>query len=206
LLLAVVSTGAPASAVLRESGLTPQRVEEEIVRRVGLGGGAGLFADLDRDALSTIGIDLDAVRARIEASFGPDALVRAAHAVHGETSPSRLNPRRAVPPALVRRWRRVRRGVLAGPPHVARSPRATGRYQADVRQPGHLPFTPRTKKILELSLREALKFKENYVGVEHIALALVATNAGLVPPILAALDAPAPRLRAAILDRYRKAS
>lgn len=70
LLLAVASAGQPASAVLREQGITPEHVEEEIVRRVGLGGGAGLFSDLDRDALSAIGIDLDAVRARIEASFG----------------------------------------------------------------------------------------------------------------------------------------
>ena len=52
--------------------------EEEIVRRVGLGAGAGLFGGLDKDALATIGIDLDAVRARIEASFGPAALARAA--------------------------------------------------------------------------------------------------------------------------------
>ena len=57
-------------------------VEEEIVRRIGLGAGAGLFAGLDRDALATIGIDLDAVRARIEASFGPQALTSAAQAAH----------------------------------------------------------------------------------------------------------------------------
>jgi hypothetical protein len=58
ILLATVSAGAPASAVMRARGLTPELVEEEIVRRVGLGIGAGLFAGLDRDALATIGIDL----------------------------------------------------------------------------------------------------------------------------------------------------
>src|SRR4030088_1171641 len=57
LLLALIATGQPAAAVVRERGLTPERVEEEIVRRVGLGAGAALFADLDRDALASIGID-----------------------------------------------------------------------------------------------------------------------------------------------------
>ena len=54
---------------MRAHGVTPELVEEEIVRRVGLGAGAGLFGGLDRDALATIGIDLDAVRARIEMLF-----------------------------------------------------------------------------------------------------------------------------------------
>jgi ATP-dependent Clp protease ATP-binding subunit ClpA len=80
LLLALVATGQPASAVLGEYGLTPEHVEEEIVRRVGLG--TDLFGDLDRDALSAIGIDLDAVRARIEGSFGPEALTQACQAAH----------------------------------------------------------------------------------------------------------------------------
>ena len=71
LLLALVGADQPASAVLREQGLTPGRVEEEIVRRAGTGAGAGLFADLDRDALASIGIDLDAARARTDASIGP---------------------------------------------------------------------------------------------------------------------------------------
>lgn len=76
--VAAVTADQPASAVLCAHGVTPELVEEEIVRRVGLGAGAGLFGGLDKDALATIGIDLDAVRARIEASFGPQALARAA--------------------------------------------------------------------------------------------------------------------------------
>ena len=55
LLLALVSSGQPAGAVLREHGVTPQRVEEEIVRRAGHGAGAGLFGSLDRDALAAMG-------------------------------------------------------------------------------------------------------------------------------------------------------
>src|ERR1700749_1765347 len=82
ILLAAVTADQPASAVLCAHGVTPELVEEEIVRRVGLGAGAGLFGGLDKDALATIGIDLDAVRARIEASFGPQGLAPAARTAH----------------------------------------------------------------------------------------------------------------------------
>src|SRR6266513_1051876 len=66
LLLAAVSTGAPASAALRRHGITPAGVETEIVRLVGLGHAASLLSAADREALACIGIDLDVVRARIE--------------------------------------------------------------------------------------------------------------------------------------------
>ncbi len=208
LLLALVGNGQPAGAVLREHGVTPERVEEEIVRRIGLGSGAGLFADLDREALASIGIDLDAVRARIEASFGPEALIRASQAVHRRPRPSRLNPRRGVPPSLVRRWRRRRqrrraRTAVPAPP----APAATGLYQATGPRPaGHIPFTPGAKKTLQNTLRQAQAQNDTHIGVEHIALGLLATNRGLMAPILSALGASAPALRAAILDRYRQAS
>jgi hypothetical protein len=78
LLLALAAASQPAGAVLREHGVTPERVEAEIVR---LSGG-GLFGDLDRDALATVGVDIDAVRATTEASFGREALTRAARAAH----------------------------------------------------------------------------------------------------------------------------
>ncbi len=209
-LLALVSTGQPASAVLREYGMTPERVEEEIVRLVGLGAAAGLFGDLDHDALSSIGIDLDAVRARIEASFGPEALTRAGQAVHRRPRPSRLSPRRAMPPSLVRSWRRRRRArhpVPAAPAPDTRPADATGRYQATGARPtGHIPFTPGAKKSLQNALLEAEARHDSYIGVEHVALGLIAMNSGLLPPILSALGTSAPALRAAILDRYRQAS
>jgi len=67
--------GRSARAVLRKYGATMQDVAEEIARRAGPG--AVLFGGLDRDALAAIGIDLDAVRARVESSFGPEALTQA---------------------------------------------------------------------------------------------------------------------------------
>ena len=77
LLLAVAATGEPASAVLRDQGVTPDRVEAEILRTIGRGQTADPLGGLDRQALAFIGIDLNVVRARIEAAFGPDALTRA---------------------------------------------------------------------------------------------------------------------------------
>ena len=87
-LLALAAAAQPAGAILREHGVTPERVEAEIVRL----SGAGLFGDLDRDALAAVGIDVDAVRAATEASFGRASLARAAQAVHA--GPGRFSPRR----------------------------------------------------------------------------------------------------------------
>ena len=88
-LLLALAASQPAGGVLREHGVTPERVEAEIVR---LSGG-GLFGDLDRDALATVGVDIDAVRATTEASFGQEALTRAARAVYRK--PRWFNPRPA---------------------------------------------------------------------------------------------------------------
>jgi ATP-dependent Clp protease ATP-binding subunit ClpA len=50
---------------------------------------------------------------------------------------------------------------------------------------GHIPFTPRAKKVLELSLREALQLKHNYIGTEHILLGLLREGEGVAAQILA---------------------
>jgi ATP-dependent Clp protease ATP-binding subunit ClpA len=198
LLLAAVSTSQPASAVLCAHGLTPERVEGEIVRRVGLGAGAGLFGGLDRDALASIGIDINAVRARIESSFGPQALSAAAWAAHRETRRRRPGP--------VRSWRRRARRSIVTP--LAPEPAlATGRCQAPGPLPhGRLPLTPVARKILELSLREAVARHDSHIGIEHIALALSSVKRGMVPSILAAAGVPESALRAEISERYRQAS
>jgi ATP-dependent Clp protease ATP-binding subunit ClpA len=203
LLLGLAGSSEPAGAVLREHGITPEYVEEEIVRRAGLGAAAGVFGDLDQDALSVIGIDLDAVRARIEASFGTAALARASQAVHQHSRPSRLSPRRAIPPRLRRRRRRA--DQAAGAARVRPAP-ATGRYRAPGALPtGHLPLTPAATKALESALREALARHDAHIGTEHVALSLIALHGGLVPPILSAAGCSAAALRAAIGDRYRQA-
>jgi ATP-dependent Clp protease ATP-binding subunit ClpA len=90
-LLALAGADDPAAAALREHGVTPDRVEEQVIR---LSGG-GLFGDLDSNALAAVGIDVDAVRTRMTETFGPEALSRAGHAVHPRgLSGSRWDPRR----------------------------------------------------------------------------------------------------------------
>lgn len=186
LLLAAASTGEPASAVLREHGVTPEAVETEIVRLVGLGQVTGLFGAADQEALASIGIDLDVVRERIEAAFGPGAFTRSVPGV-----------RRRGSLASLRRRRRCRaRQAAAGPYASAGGHAITGR----------IPFTPRAKMSLQRSLREAQAMHDNYIGVEHLTLALVAMDDGAVPPILSAVRASPATLRGAVLDRYRRAS
>jgi ATP-dependent Clp protease ATP-binding subunit ClpC len=54
---------------------------------------------------------------------------------------------------------------------------------------GHIPFTPRAKKVLELSLREALQLGHNYIGTEHILLGLVREGEGVAAQVLVGLGA-----------------
>jgi ATP-dependent Clp protease ATP-binding subunit ClpC len=49
---------------------------------------------------------------------------------------------------------------------------------------GHIPFTPRAKKVLELSLREALQYGHNYIGTEHVLLGLLREGQGVAAQIL----------------------
>jgi ATP-dependent Clp protease ATP-binding subunit ClpA len=68
---------------------------------------------------------------------------------------------------------------------------------------GHIPFSPRAKKVLELSLREALALKHNYIGTEHILLGLVREGEGLAALILTRLGAGPQVIRARVLDALR---
>ena len=64
---------------------------------------------------------------------------------------------------------------------------------------GQIPFTPRAKKVLELSLREALSLKHNNIGTEHILLGLVRENEGVAARILLDFDADAEKIRNEIM-------
>jgi hypothetical protein len=64
---------------------------------------------------------------------------------------------------------------------------------------GHIPFTPRAKKVLELSLREALKLHHNYIGTEHIVLGLVREGEGVAAKILVESGADLPEVRQEVL-------
>ena len=64
---------------------------------------------------------------------------------------------------------------------------------------GHIPFTPRAKKILELSLREALDLGDGSIGPEHILLGIVREGQGVANQVLANLGADGPGVRAAVM-------
>jgi ATP-dependent Clp protease ATP-binding subunit ClpC len=65
---------------------------------------------------------------------------------------------------------------------------------------GHIPFTPRAKKVLELSLREALQLGHNYIGTEHILLGLVREGEGVAAQVLEKLGASLDRVRLAVIQ------
>ena len=155
LLLGLLETDGVAARVLAGLGVTGAAAEREILAQVG----RGPLGDADAQALGAIGIDLDEVRRRMEASFGSGAL-----AWHPD-------------------------------PHCRRGRPRPG---------GHIPFTPRSKKVLELSLREALALKHRYIGTEHILLGLVREGEGLAMLVLTRLGAGPQVVRARVLDALRQ--
>jgi ATP-dependent Clp protease ATP-binding subunit ClpA len=117
LLLALAGdTTGPAGRTLRGLGLDAAALRDDVGRVQRRG-------EPDPDALAVLGIDLDEVRRRVEAAFGPGALER--------------------------------RGKGRGRPG------------------GRIPFTPESKRTLELALRHALKRGDNFIGTQHLLLGLL---------------------------------
>src|SRR5438552_18215086 len=65
---------------------------------------------------------------------------------------------------------------------------------------GHIPFTPRAKKVLELSLREALQLNHSYIGTEHILLGLVGEGEGVAAQVLVMLGGSLSRVRDKVIE------
>ena len=136
LLLAILTDpDALATLVLTEAGAGADDLRARVARHVERG---AVLGEADAAALRQIGIDLAAIEARIEESFGPGAL------------------RRPAPPPRRGWWRRTTAG----------------------------PFSPRSKKVLELALREALHLGHRHIGTEHILLGLLREGDGLAAQVL----------------------
>jgi ATP-dependent Clp protease ATP-binding subunit ClpA len=119
-----------AARILRERfAVDGEWARREVERVVGRG-----EPGIDADALATLGIDLDAVRERVERTFGAGAL--------------------------------------------------SGRRPCRRPHSGHIPFTPRAKKALELSLREAIAMGDHFIGSEHVLLGLTREGDGVAARIL----------------------
>jgi ATP-dependent Clp protease ATP-binding subunit ClpA len=153
-----------AYLVLHEAGLDRDGVRTEVQRLVGTPG--RVLTQGDADALKTIGIDLDAVLASVERSFGAGTFVPA------ERKPERRG--------LLRRRH----------PEIARGSR----------------FGPRAKKVLELSLREALRLDSKEIGSEHILLGILREGDGLAAKIIADAGISIDDLRQAAIDQLGKAA
>jgi ATP-dependent Clp protease ATP-binding subunit ClpC len=65
---------------------------------------------------------------------------------------------------------------------------------------GHIPFTPRAKKVLELSLRESQQLGHDYIGTEHILLGLIREGEGVAAQVLVSLGADLDRVRQQVLQ------
>jgi ATP-dependent Clp protease ATP-binding subunit ClpA len=147
-----------AFRVLAAEGVTLEQTRQTVVEWIGRGPQDRTVADAE--ALATIGIDLDEVKAAVEDAFGPGAL---------ELSAAR---------------------------------RHVGRFRGSLGAP---PFAPRAKKLLELSLREALALKHSSIGTEHLLLAMLRLGEGVGYEVLAERVDPA-ELRTKVIDelaRYR---
>ena len=175
LLLALVAGDHPAAAVLRAHGLRPDLVEEQLVRLEG-----GIFGGLDDSSLSAIGIDLDAVRERALASFGPDALARAGRAVGADASARRAGSARWVP------------GVGRTQPGVWHGGAWDGRL--------FLPHSPDVGELLRGTREAGLLEPAAPLDVPQLAVGLVSVTGGMLPQVLAALGVDAAALRAAIAE------
>jgi ATP-dependent Clp protease ATP-binding subunit ClpA len=130
-----------AAAILAAAGLDHERARTALGRLIG----EHRLGDSDAAALRSIGIDLEAIRAKLEQTFGPGAL---------DCEPSARH-----------------RGMFR-------------RKATPSSSSGHVPFSPRAKKVLELSLREALRLNYRYIGTEHLLLGLIREGEGLAAKIM----------------------
>ena len=177
LLLALLRpTSGLACAVLREAGLEHAQAHREVIRLWSEPPRMALSA-ADVAALKAIGIDADAVLATT-AEVGPVVACQE----------SLSAPRRIVHRAAM---------LLHGVGWPRRGPR---------RRTGHIPFTPRSKKVLELSLREALALKHNWIGPEHILLGLLREGNGLAAQVIAGEGLDFDQLRGAAVTALTEAA
>lgn len=150
LLAALRRPAQPGTATLVRLGVSAESCRAAVAGVLGGTEGDALGPE-DAEALKTLGIDLDEIRRRAEGAFGDGAL-------DAPVSDPEAGRRRRRP--FVKRGRRENRG----------EPGLSG---AAPGPSGHIRFTRRAKKALELSLREAIARKDRSIGTEHVVLALL---------------------------------
>jgi ATP-dependent Clp protease ATP-binding subunit ClpA len=153
--------------------------------------------------LKSVGVSHDGVRADLESVVGrgtaPTDDAEALRAIGIDLDAVRASVERAFGPGALERAPTPRR------PRPGARRRARRRRRCGYAVPGgHIPFTPRSKKVLELALRESLRLRHGYIGTEHILLALVDEGEGLAAAILVKKGVSLPQLRRRVLAALGK--
>ena len=184
-LLALLRTD--AGDTLRAHGVTAEAVERELMALLE----PDPRADVDdAEVLASLGIDVARIRAAVEANFGPGALDRA------------LDVEQERPRGLLAR---LIAGIFGSDHPTSRDELSTLRRQAR-RPANHIPFSPASKKALELSLREALRLGDRSIDADHLTLGLLRGGDAAAAAILSNLDVDTGDLRAAIEHRRRRSA
>jgi ATP-dependent Clp protease ATP-binding subunit ClpA len=199
-LLAMARVDGPTRRLLGSFGLFADAIDAELDRLIG--SHERPLDGHDAAALAQLGIDLDRVRDAVEQTFGEGALARAALDLEQDRRRSRWGHvlRRRHRAHRARQARRVGPGALGGTgrggsgDNGGRGPSSGHRPSAS----GHLPFNPRCKKVLELSLREALRLKQKHIAAEHLALGILREGEGMACQVIVARGVTLGDLRAAL--------
>jgi hypothetical protein len=184
LLLALLTADDRTARLLRDRGVSEEDAERalrRVLRRDPMAPAGGPAPDEDAAALAALGFDLDRIRAAMEAAFGPGAL----DAPAPDPAPRglrRLVSRRREVPEIV---------LLRGPGGALR---------------GHIPFGRDAKKALELSLREALRLGDGWIGTEHVLLGLLRGGDTVAVGMLTELGVESAGLRRAVEEGRRRSA
>ena len=156
-----------------------------------------------RRVLDQLGIERDAVRSDVVRIVGEgpssglgEQDAEALRSIVIDLDEVRRRLEEAFGTGALERWDRKRHGW-----------RRRGRCETVAGHPpfaGHIPFTPRAKTVLELSLREARQFGHGYIGTEHILLGLAREREGMAARILAQRGASDQRVRSVVIDELAR--
>jgi ATP-dependent Clp protease ATP-binding subunit ClpA len=162
-------------------------------------------AGVGRRALDRLGVELDDARfdlvrivgeGRDPAEGDADAL----RSIGIDLDEVRRRVEETFGPGALERVRAARPGRRARPCAAVPGPAPFGTGPAS----GHIPLTPRAKKVLQLARREALALHHGFIDTEHILLGVVREGEGVAAEILAARHAPGRRVRSAVIEEISR--
>lgn len=162
-------------------------------------------AGVGRQALDRLGVELDDARSDVVRIIGEEHDPREGDAevlrsIGIDLDEVRRRVEETFGPGALERVRAIRPGRRAKPCAAISGPAPFGRGPAS----GHIPLTPRAKKVLQLARREALALHHGFIDTEHILLGVVREGEGAAAEILAARHAPGRRVRSAVIEELSR--